>query len=218
MARDHARIRLDIWADDDFRDLPSLAQWLYLHLLTSQSLSFCGVTDWRPARIAAIAADLSASDVEYAAAFLEEGQYVVIDRETEEALIRSFVKHDGLLRSPNVTKAMVKAHAEIGSSILRAVLVGQLIRLREKGSPDAGWKVVGTLLDKRSMTVEEALAVLPPNPSVNPSDKGSGNPSGNRASLLAPNSILLAPRSSSDSQPTVTRAGKREAARTREAG
>ena len=100
MARDHARIRLDIWADEDWRDLPSLPQWLYLHLLSSPSLSFCGVTDWRPARIAALALDLQASDVEYAASWLEDGRFILADRETEEVLVRSFIKHDGLVKSP----------------------------------------------------------------------------------------------------------------------
>lgn len=209
MARDHARIRLDIWADDDFRELPALPQWLYLHLLTSETLNFCGVADWRPARIAAVAADLTASDVEYAAAFLEQGHYLVIDRDTEEALIRSFVKHDGLIRSPNVTKAMVKAHGAVASKVLRAVIVGQLIRLKENQPEQAGWKVTGTLLRKRSMAVEEAFAELPPNPSV----KGSGNPSEIRPELHTPYSLLPSPSSpsSSDSVSTVTSARRKAA-------
>src|SRR5690606_7289371 len=65
VARDHARIRLDIWADDDFGSLTSSAQWLYLHLLSSPTLSFAGVADWRPARIAGRTAELTADDVEF---------------------------------------------------------------------------------------------------------------------------------------------------------
>ena len=213
MSRDHARIRLDIWADDDFRDLPSMSQWLYLHLLTSPSLNFAGVTDWRPARIAAIAADLSAPDVEYAASFLETGEFVVIDRETEEALIRSFIKHDGLLRSPNVTKALLKSHAAIGSAVLRGVVVDQLGRLKEKGEvgTDATWKILRPLLKKRAIPLTEAFENLPPNPSANP----SGNPSENRASLRSPFSLLPSPSSSasSDSQPTVTSESRRRSAK-----
>jgi hypothetical protein len=191
MARDHARIRLDIWADEDWRDLPSLPQWLYLHLLSAPSLSFCGVTDWRPARIAALAVDLSASDVEYAAAWLEAWQFLIIDRETEEALIRSWVKHDGLLASPNMTKAMVKAHGAIGSGILRAVIVDQLERLKQNSPGLAGWKHIGTVLRKRSLTVDEAFLKLPPNPSI----KGSANPSEIRAELQTPYSVLHTPPS-----------------------
>jgi hypothetical protein len=199
MARDHARIRLDIWADDDFRELPGLAQWLYLHLLTSPALSFCGVTDWRPARIAARTAELTAHDVEVFAGALEEGLYVVVDRDSEEVLIRSFIKHDGLMKSPNMAKAMATAHAGTASAVLRAVVVGQLIRLEENDPGLKGWQHVPGLLRKRSMTPEEAIATLPPNPSVkpstipsvNPSDTTSGDPSATPflPSSLTPDSL-----------------------------
>lgn len=191
MARDHARIRLDMWADDDFRCLTSLGQWLYMQLLTSPALTFCGVTDWRPARIAAVTADLSAHDVEMAAAELETGLFIVVDRDSEEVLIRSFIKHDGLMKSPNMTKAMVTAHAATASSVLRAVVVEQLQRLKEKDPGLVGWKHIPGLLQKRSISASDAIATLPPNPSVNPSanpsDWASGDPS---ATPLLPNSLL----------------------------
>ena len=187
MARDHARIRIDIWSDEEWRDLPSPAQWLYMCLLSSPSLNFCGVTDWRPARIAALNAEMKPDDVEYAAAWLEAGEFLVIDRDTEEVLIRSWVKHDGLVASPNMSKAMVKAHAAIGSGILRAVVVDQLERLRQTNPKLAGWQHLDKVLRKRSLTVSEAFQKLPPNPSVNP----SANPSEIRTSLLTPYSVLL---------------------------
>jgi len=220
MARDHARIRLDIWADEDWRDLPSIAQWLYLHLLSSPSLSFCGVTDWRPARIAALAAELKGDDVEYAANWLEEGQFIIVDRGTEEVLIRSWVKHDGLVSSPNMTKAMAKAHATIGSGILRAVVVDQLERLKIARPELHGWKHLGDILRKRSLTVTEAFRMLPPNPSANPSpnpsdnpsDEQSGNGSENRRQLRTPFSVLHSPDSdpSSDQISHLTRAQEDE--------
>lgn len=180
MARDHARIWRDIWGDDDWRDLSSSAQWLYLHLISTRDLSLCGITDWRPSRIAAHTADLSAADVEHFATELEAGHFAIIDRNTEEALVRSWVKHDGLMKSPNMAKALVKAHDMAGSRVLRAVAVNQLKKLKESDPQLQGWGHLGSLLQKRSMEVSEAFGMLPPNPSVNPSDnpsiKGSGNP------------------------------------------
>ena len=196
MARDHARIRLDIWADEDWRDLPSLPQWLYLHLLSSPSLSFCGVTAWRPARIAALALGLQASDVEYAASWLEDGRFILADRETEEVLVRSFIKHDGLVKSPNMSKALVKSHAAVGSKVLRAVIIDQLKRLKAAQPDLSGWQHLGTLLAKDSLTVAKAFPKLSPNPSANPSAKGSGNPSESRPELRSPLSSLHAPSSS----------------------
>lgn len=169
MARDHARIRLDLGSDPDWRDLTHDAQWLYTHLLISPTLNLLGVGDWRPARIAATTPDLTANDVEVFAAELERGWFVLIDRDSEESLIRSFVKHDGLLDSPNMVKAMVKAYPLIASRTLRAVAVGQVVRQRIKSPELKGWSGIGDLLDKPSMDPAEAFSILPPNPSVNPS-------------------------------------------------
>ena len=187
MARDHARIRLDIWSDEDWRALTSAAQWIYLALLSRPGLNFCGVADWRPARIAAVTAELTGSDVEHVAAELEAARFIVVDRDSEEVLIRSFVKHDGLLMSPNMTKALVKDHATVASRALRAVVVDQLKRLKVAQPDLRGWGHVGTLLRKGSMTPDEAFAILPPNPFVNPSVNPSPNPSGQASPNPSPN-------------------------------
>lgn len=188
MANDHARIRRDIWGDEDWRGLTSSAQWLYTHLLTSPNLTFAGITDWRPPRIAALTAELAAGDVEAFAQELTVARFILPDVETEEVLIRSWVKHDGLLRSPNMTKALIKAHQGTASNILRAVLVDQLTRLleaQEKGC----WDLLDDLLGRQSMTFEEGVEALglnpSANPSTNPSAKGSGNPSRRRPNAVA---------------------------------
>lgn len=203
MARDHARIRLDIWADDEFRDLTSNAQWLYLHLLSSPLLNFAGVMPWRPGVIAGHTAELAVADVEAFAMDLESGLFVVIDRRTDEALIRSWVKHDGLMQSPNMAKALVKAHAQVGSTALRAVVVHELKRLKRKEPGLKGWPNASDLLRKRSMSPTDAIAALPPNPSGNPSAKGSGKAS--PTPVLLPSLTPSLPNSPSSSSPSVTR-------------
>lgn len=182
MARDHAQIRLDMWGDDDWRKLSVPAQHLYMLLLTSPSLSFCGVADWRPARIAKLAAGWTTADVLAAAEDLTGRLFLLIDDATEEALIRSFVRHDGLMKMPNMATAMATAHAAIASPYLRGVVVHELRRLHEKQPELAGWK------SKRALAVLERDSIDPSvkgsvNPSGNPSVKGSSspepNPSGN---------------------------------------
>lgn len=170
MARDHARVRLDIWTDDDWRDLTPGAQWLYVHLLTSPTLTFAGVADWRPARITGHAAGLTPDVVFGWAVELQAGEFVLIDENTEEALIRSFVKHDGLMRSPNMAKALARDHGTISSPVLRAVLVHQLKRLKRQDPDLKGWPHLAGVLRKRSMAFADGLAEL----SGQPSGKGSG--------------------------------------------
>lgn len=182
MARDRANIRTDIWNDDDFRRLSTQAQLLYLQLLTSATLTYAGVADWRPKRLAALAAGRTPKQTEDAARELEEGLFVVIDEDTEEVLIRSFLKHDGLLQKPNVTKAMVTAYGQVYSLTLKGVIVHELNRLHDK-FPD--W---------RGFVLPEVQALLG-NRSVNPSELVSNhpsNPSEKKAPLLTTNYLLRA--------------------------
>ncbi|GAA4774434.1 hypothetical protein [Microbacterium gilvum] len=161
MSRDRANIRTDIWNDDDFRRLSAEAQFLYLQLLTSATLTYVGVADWRPKRIAALSAGRAPGTVEKAAQELVDGLYVVIDEMTEEILIRSFLRHDGLLQKPNVAKAMVKAYDGVYSLDLKGVVVHELNRLHKR-FPD--WK---------GFDVREVREVMSKG-SVNPSDLLTG--------------------------------------------
>lgn len=180
MASEHARIRRDIWADDDWRDLTSSEQWLYLHLLTSPALSFCGTTDWRPSRIAAATGELSASDIQVFAQGLTAARFILADDETEEVMIRSWAKHDGLVRSPNMAKALAKSYAAVASKVLRGVIVDQLTILRSKEPDLGGWEHIEEVMKKRSLPFDEGVEILSSNPSGNP----SANPFASRASLL----------------------------------
>lgn len=181
MANDYARVVRSIWADDDFRALSHNAQWLYFHLLTSPAINYCGVTDWRPARIAALTADMTADGVEASSVELEGNLYTVVDRDSEEVLIRSFVRHDGLMSSPNMAAAMVKAHAATVSRALRGVVVHELKRLQKDQSDLRGWDrpEVKLLLRRDAVDPREAIAQLPAYAFNLPSPNGSGNPSAN---------------------------------------
>lgn len=171
MPSDHARIRRDIWADTDWRRLSVGEQWLYLHLLSSPTLSLCGVADWRPARIAKMAAGTSADDVVTFSAGLIDKEFVLPDFEAEEIAIRSWVKHDGLMRSPNLAKALRSAWDATASEPIRGLIVGQLCRLYDNDPTLAGWDHVGDLLDKGSLTFAEALAEVMPGSSIECSDE-----------------------------------------------
>ncbi|UCZ88621.1 hypothetical protein [Gordonia sp. WA4-43] len=167
MARDYAQIRLDIWTDDDFRRISPAAQHLYFVLLTSPTLSYCGVADWRPGRIAAVSAGWSAAGVRMAAAELVDGLFIVIDEDTEEVLVRSFVKHDGLLRNPKTSVSMANAYASVASKMVRGVIIHQLQRLRSTQPDLKAWDVskVVALLDRESIDpadlVERSTLDLP---------------------------------------------------------
>lgn len=203
MAREHARISTAIWIDDDFLDLTAPAQHLYFLIVSQMKLSFAGVTEWRPGRIVKLAANWSIPSVEAAALELTAAGYLVIDQESEEVLVRSFIRNDGLLSSPNITKAMLRDYSDVASRELRGVIVHELRRLHEENPRLKGWEVCGLLLEKRSFDPSEMPTYTPlsnpsvnpsRNPSVNPSDTGDGNPCGTPYSLL-PTPLLPTPNS-----------------------
>lgn len=140
MPRDHARIQTAIWSDPDFRALPERAQRMYFLILSQPRLNYCGVLDYMPTRLAKFAADSTPRTVGNAVNLLESRGFVVEDAETSELLVRSFVRHDGLLESPNVTKAMVKDYWAVLSDDIKKAVVEELSRAYTANPDQKGWK------------------------------------------------------------------------------
>jgi hypothetical protein len=161
MAREFARIHTAIWNDDDFRALSWRAQHLYFVLDTDPELSYAGVTDWRPGRIAARAADWSIGDLYFAAQELAYAYFIVIDQDTEEVLVRSFLRHDGLLKQPRMAVSVTKSFGSIGSNKIRGVIVHELRRLRKSDeyADVAAWsdQRMKDVLKQRAINAKEDL-------------------------------------------------------------
>lgn len=139
MARDHARIVVEIWNDPDFRALSRAGQHMYLMLATHDKLSYCGVMDWWPNRLATLCSDLTESLVYEAVAELQDTAFVHLDVDTSELLVRSYVRYDGVMKRANMAKAMVKAVKRCTSLDVRERVYRELARLRVKEPTLQGW-------------------------------------------------------------------------------
>lgn len=187
MPRDRANLRTDLWGDTSWRRLTHGAQWLYQHILTTPTLNACGVGDWRTVRIAAMSADVTPTLVETWAVELEREFFLVVDRDTEEVLIRSFFRHDGILQQPNPTKGALRQFAGIASGLLRGVISHEMSRLQlenpngfsKDGHGFNVWELEGmrTLLGTPRIDVKNPSSNPSHNPSPNPSSMGNPNPS-----------------------------------------
>lgn len=137
MAREFARIKLTIWNDPDFRGLSTDAQWLYFTMLTHATTNSCGVLEWREPKHSKLSSDMTVQRLRHAAWELGQAGLAAVDPETEEALVRSFVRHDGVLQSPNMSRALVREHGGIAS--LRIMeLVSREVRRGLEENPE--WK------------------------------------------------------------------------------
>lgn len=140
MARTYANIKVGIWADDDFRRLSMPAQHLYFALITDPELSYAGISDWRPKRIAGKAEAWLPDMIEVAAHELTAARFVLICERTEEALVRSFLRHDGVLKNAKLAVSAANAISNIASNDLRAIAVGEAIRAKKENPEWTAWK------------------------------------------------------------------------------
>jgi hypothetical protein len=138
MPRTFAKLYLSVWDDPDFLALTGDAQRLYLVLFSHKKLSLAGVLPLQPRQWAKTARDALPETVEEALRELVEARFVVVDEDTEEALVRTFVRHDGGATNSNVHKAIRCAIDRVASKRLRATIEYQLALARgeEPQHPD----------------------------------------------------------------------------------
>lgn len=161
MARDHARIKTSRQRDVDWRGLSVNAQWTYDAVTTSEALSYVGVVDYRPGKIAALAKGQSAKRVEAAVKELEAGNFVVVDWLTEELLIRTYVRHDGVLARVNMGKAMGRSLAKVVSLSVREAILWELARCYKDEPKAQGWVGFADLYPEEMASVKSMASAMP---------------------------------------------------------
>lgn len=129
MARTQARLLVRIWNDRDFLRLPRRAQGTYMFLLSQANLSHAGLLPLTVKRWAKAAGEYTVEELEADLARLEDEDYIVIDRDTEELLVRTLVRNDGVWKQPKVMLAMKSDVGEIMSPRLRYRLREELLKI-----------------------------------------------------------------------------------------
>jgi hypothetical protein len=119
VARTEGRIKCAIWRDPEFRQLSGAAQRAYLLVLSQPGMNYCGVIAYRPKPWAMLSSNTTPASVEKAFKELDVARYVVIDRDTEELWVRTFVNHDGVLDQPKLIMAMAYDFSTIESEGIR---------------------------------------------------------------------------------------------------
>ena len=139
MARDHARIKTMIWDDPDFQKLKIDEQHAYFALLSNKGLSRCGVADFIPSRYEHLASDMTPTRFRAAMKGLRRANFVVIDDRTQEILVRSYVRHDGVLDRVNMGKATGTAFESVVSDEIKRAIGAELRTLLSVKPDLPGW-------------------------------------------------------------------------------
>lgn len=140
MARDHARMKTAIWDDPDFLALKVAEQHFYMMLASNPGLSRCGVTAYIPGRFDHLASDLTAAKIKAAVTGLTQARFLVVDHRTQELLVRSYVRHDGVLDRENMGKAVGTAFEAVVSTTIRDAIGDELARHMADKPDLLGWK------------------------------------------------------------------------------
>lgn len=126
MARVHGIIKTEVWeAGSEFRRRTLPAQWAYAMLVSQPQINNCGVLPYVPEKWARFATGLTIDQLDSALAELEQHRFVVVDQDTGELLVRTFIKHDRIWKQPNLVTAARREYAAIESDRIRRILVAQ---------------------------------------------------------------------------------------------
>ena len=167
MARTESRTKCSIWRDKDFLALSDSAQLLYWRLYSQPTISLCGVLPLTVHRWAGMSATASVEGVRAALDELASAPrpFIVIDDDSEELWVRSFVRNDGVLNSPKTREAAWNQLDAIVSSIIRPLAEQALGSHAGPGAkaPESPNAQANTLWDTPSDTPRER-AHQPPTP------------------------------------------------------
>lgn len=175
----HARFLCRMWDDPDWVALSPRGQWFYMLLTSQAALNRAGVTALTSKRWKRLASGPAVEQqITLAMKELEDANFVVVDHDTEELLVRSYMRNDGIAKQPNVLKMACRQAREVLSPRLRSVLEAELRRLDPPTGESVVAKSAAALLEATIEALAKGSGNPSPNPSGDPSGNGSPNPGG----------------------------------------
>lgn len=191
MARSHARIHFTIWENPDFKALPKDARWMYVVILGDSALNQAGVVVLRPG-VWADDGGFTDDEADAALTALADARFVVIDENTSELLVRTFIRGDKVMDQPNVLRNACALAPQTRSLAIRRALIEELRKLSAAPPPVTSEKTGKTFHHPDPHACADAMertAGGPENPSPNPSANPSRNPSENGTSGRVPGRV-----------------------------
>ncbi|MCW2899975.1 MAG: hypothetical protein JWO67_2240 [Streptosporangiaceae bacterium] len=153
MARSYAALYHRIWADPTWRALDVDAQHLYLLLISQDNLNLAGVLPLQVRKWSKCVHGWDEMVVADALHRLRGDHFVVVDDDTEEVLVRTFVRNSGAYKTPGMLTSILKFAESVQSFGLRRVLAVELGKLEP---------LEGKTAAKGSAAIEVTRSILDP--------------------------------------------------------
>ncbi len=132
MARSYAQFSTSMWRNADFLALPSAMQRVYMLLSSQADVSAAGVLHLSVTRWAGRAPDTTVADINWALDGLAARRFLVLDRDSEEVLLRAFLRWDNGFKNPKRQPAIRDAADGIES---RAIVEALTVEFERIGMP-----------------------------------------------------------------------------------
>jgi hypothetical protein len=161
MARKYGAIMCTIWTDDDFVALSRRAQCMYVALCSNQKMTMVGVLPFTTRAWSRSCGEMTPEMVREDIEELSDANFVVVDEDTEELLIRTIVKHDppkGPKSIPAAWRAFKAVESETLRSVIHSMMTPECMSHPEAVGPTA-------------KDLQDAPSDAPPDP---PADGGRG--------------------------------------------
>lgn len=129
MARSYAQFSTSMWRNADFLSLPSALQRVYMLLSSQADVSAVGVLHLSITRWAGRAPDTTAADINRALDGLAARRFIVLDRDSEEVLLRAFLRWDNGYKNPKRQPAIKDAANEVESAAIVGALTVEFERI-----------------------------------------------------------------------------------------
>lgn len=144
---EYGKLLSRIWTDPDFTALPARSQQLYCLLISYSTRNYAGVLPLTLKRWAKCTADSTIELVVEALKTLAARDFIAVDWDSEEVLIRTYLRNDEVFKQPNVMKSALKSAAHLESEPLRWVLHDEMKRLPEHKDSDVTARVTKALVE-----------------------------------------------------------------------
>lgn len=150
MAREFAQFQLRMWVDDEWTGLTLEAQHLYKLLISQEDIGPSGLIPLRPRRWAKLSRNGSVDKVMAALTELDDASFVVMDEETAEVLVRTFIRGSGNYKHVRLLRMALNQAERAESPRIRSALGQELAQLPKV--------VVPAATGRNATAVEEAQA------------------------------------------------------------
>lgn len=182
MAQEYVAMYRSRWSDDeDWRALSWSAQWLYDFLAQHPDRNEAGLLSFTIKKWTRFADGVTVADLRRSLGELDDAGFIVVDEETEEVLVRSFIRRATVYKHIRLFRNACVAIRAVESERIRSALGQELVRLPKLAIPtpnDRNQRNVAEAVEAQRWLDELAsqLCDAPPDPPGQGHDDGDSHP------------------------------------------